>query len=71
MLSAGPGAESLAVLQVLQALLVALQRKGVMTKEEIEALLIETTKTVRATKLARTDETVDLLNRLRAEVLKA
>ena len=70
MLSAGPAEESLAVLQVVQALLVTLQRKGVLGYEDISSLMNDATAPVRESNITRKDGTVRLLDQLSEEVLK-
>ncbi len=70
MLYAGAPEESLAVLQVVQALLVTLQRKEVLGYEDISSLMNDATAPVRESTFTRRDDTVRLLDQLREEVLK-
>ena len=70
MLYAGAAEESLAVLQVVQALLVTLQRKEVLGYEDISSLMNDATAPVRESTFTRKDGTVRLLDQLREEVLK-
>ncbi len=70
MLYAGTAEESLAVLQVVQALLMTLQREGVLEHEDISSLMDDATAPVRESTLARKNGTVRLLDQLREEVLK-